>query len=81
MVRVVTFTIALMARGFCRILFAWYRRGEEGKEEEEEEGRRKREVLGPGDVTEELTSPQGSGMSVHRQTIINTNKLQTEYIT
>ena len=33
------------------------------------------------DVTEELTSAQGSGMSVHRQTIIDTHKLQTEYIT
>ena len=33
------------------------------------------------DVTEELTSAQGSGMSVHRQTIINTHESQTEYIT
>ena len=33
------------------------------------------------DVTEELTSAQGSGMSVHRQTIIKTHESQTEYIT
>ena len=31
--------------------------------------------------TEELTSGQGSGMSVHRQTIISTDESQTEYIT
>ena len=33
------------------------------------------------DVTEELTSGQGSGMSVHRQTIISTHESQAEYIT
>ena len=33
------------------------------------------------DVTEELTSTQGSGMSVHQQTIINTHQSQTEFIT
>ena len=33
------------------------------------------------DVTEELTSAQGSGMFVHRQTIINTHESQTEFIT
>ena len=33
------------------------------------------------DVTEELTSVQGSRMSVHRQTIIKTHESQTEYIT
>ena len=33
------------------------------------------------DVTEELTSGHGSGMSVHRQTMISTNESQTEYIT
>ena len=31
------------------------------------------------DVTEELTSVQGSGMSVYRQTIIKTHESQTEY--
>ena len=33
------------------------------------------------DATEELASTQGSGMSVHRQTIIRTHQSQTEYIT
>ena len=33
------------------------------------------------DATEELASTQGSGMSVHRQTIISTHQSQTEYIT
>ena len=33
------------------------------------------------DVTEELTSTQGSRMSVHQQTIISTHQCQTEYIT
>ena len=33
------------------------------------------------EVTEKLTSGQGSGVSVHRQTIIDTHTLQTEYIT
>ena len=33
------------------------------------------------DVTEELKSVQGSGMSFHRQTIIKTHESQTEYIT
>ena len=33
------------------------------------------------DMTEELTSAQGSEMSVHRETIINTHQSQTEFIT
>ena len=33
------------------------------------------------DATEELASTQGSGMSVHRQTIISTHQSQTEFIT
>ena len=33
------------------------------------------------DAAEELTSAQGSGMSIHRQTISNTHESQTEFIT